>query len=147
MRNILLLVTIFTVAALTGCGNGKLTTINVTGTVTYEGEPLAGATVNFIPKAEGQGHPAYGMTDAQGHYKLQTLLGNPDAGTTPGKYAVSVIKMEEQAETSDTSPSRTAIPPHPKSFIPERYGRTTTSGLTATVKKGEKNVFDFVLIK
>jgi hypothetical protein len=63
MRNTLLLVTIFTALILTtGCGSGKLATVVVTGTVTLNGVPLDDATVNFSPKVEGQGHPAFAVT-------------------------------------------------------------------------------------
>lgn len=151
MRNLLLLVTIFmAVAWTTGCGNGKLATIKVTGKVTFDGVPLAGAMVNFSPKSS-EGHPAYGTTDGEGNYTLQTFLGNADAGTTPGEYIVTITKTEggevstgmpEGKSTSDSS----APPPPPKSVIPERYGSSAQSGLSATVSK-ENRVFDFDLTK
>jgi len=133
----------------TGCGDGKLSTINVSGTVTFDGQPLAGATVNFSPQSS-EGQPAYGVTDADGKYKLQTLLGNPDAGTTPGEYAVTISKTEKEVSTgmSEGSSKRdtSAPPPPPKSLIPERYGRADKSGLTATVGK-ESTVINFDLTK
>jgi len=144
MRNILLLITIFTVVTLTtGCGDGKLATINVSGTVTLDGVPLSGASVNFSPKTS-EGHPAYGRTDENGRYKLQTFLGNPDAGTTPGEYLVSIMKTEEVDDSG--SGDNTAPPRAPRSLVPERYTNTNTSGLTATVTK-ESTIFNFDLTR
>ena len=150
MRNILLFVTIITAVILAGCGDGKLKTIKVTGTITFDGAPLEGATINFSPKNEGQGHPAYGTTDASGEYKLQTHLGNADAGTTAGEYVVTISKKEvvlPPVAAPGEMPSMGGPPPAaPKSLIPERYASAATSGFTATVEKG-KNVFDFELTK
>ena len=39
------------------------------GIVTLDGKPLPNATVTFSP-TNGQGSPAYGVTDAMGHYTL-----------------------------------------------------------------------------
>ena len=137
----------FMAVTLMGCNN-KLATVNVSGTVTFEGEPLADATINFSPQVQGQGHPAYAITDANGHYKLQTALGKPDAGTTPGVYEISITKVKkpEKGQEYVPSTSSTASGPvtKPKSLIPERYGRTSTSGLKETVVKGN-NVFNFDL--
>jgi len=113
--------------------------------VTYNGAPLPGASVSFAPATEGQGNPAYGRTDAEGRYTLQTLLGNPDAGTTPGEYRVAIRKTEEIPATEDGKELRQSI--DPKSLIPVRYGSYGKSELTATVEKGKPNVFDFALQK
>lgn len=132
-------------AVLSGCGSdGKMKTDRVSGTITYKGAPLVEASVTFIPKVEGQGHTAYGMTDNRGVYQLQTMLGRADAGTTPGEYDVRITKLEyrgsgkfreedgEQVELQDAV-----------SVVPEKYG-APESGLSATVVKG-RNVFNFDL--
>jgi hypothetical protein len=55
------------VVASTGCGGQPtLQTEYVEGVVTLDGQPVEGATVTFVPVAEGQGAPATGMTNAQG---------------------------------------------------------------------------------
>jgi hypothetical protein len=147
MRNILLFITIFTMVVLCGCSGSKLATVKVSGTVTLDGVPLDDATVTFTPKTEGQGHPAYGITDTNGRYQLQTFLGAVNAGTTPGDYLVSVTKREKSGgEGVSGSPSSgTGPPPPPKSLIPEKYGKTETSELTATVENKKNNVIDFDL--
>ena len=149
MRNILLFVTILTTLVLAGCNN-KLATVNVSGTVTLDGEPLPDATVNFSPKVQGQGHPGFAITDANGQYKLQTILGKPDAGTTPGEYEVSFIKVFKPpyvAQASSGASTNTVMraPERPRSLIPDRYERGSTSGFTATVENKKNNVFDFDL--
>jgi hypothetical protein len=146
MRNISLLVAIFTaIALIAGCGDGRLRTIVVTGTVTFDGEPLEGASVTFTPQSEG--HPAFGITNANGRYTLQTILGNPDAGTTPGDYEVAITKLEVLPPRTEEEEALGLPPPRPRSLIPERYGATATSGLNAAVRRGESNVFNFDLTR
>ena len=151
MRITLLFVTIFTVVVLSGCGS-KLDTIKVTGTITFDGAPLADATVNFSPETEGAGLPAYGTTDAGGNYVLQTPQGAVNGGTTPGKYLVTVQKREKSpveetsGEYDGTSSAQNPNLPRPKSLIPERYERAISSRLTATVDK-DNTVFNFDLMK
>ena len=77
-----------------GCGTQTISTDAVEGTITLSGVPVEGANVMFSPVTEGQGAPAYGRTDAEGRYKLQTQQGAVDAGTTPGEYKVTVSKVE-----------------------------------------------------
>jgi hypothetical protein len=151
MRNIFLFVTIFTAITLTAGCSGDIATLRVTGTVTFDGEPLANANVNFTPKSEGQGHPAYAITDANGFYRLQTLLGAAEAGTTPGDYDVYIISVERgeiwSADPSGTSPTSSGSMGPPRSIIPERYSSAATSGLSATVERGKPNVFNFDLTR
>ncbi|MDR0328530.1 MAG: hypothetical protein LBI05_09580 [Planctomycetaceae bacterium] len=149
MRNILLFVTILTAFALTtGCGDGSISTLKVTGTVTLDGVPLPNANINFTPKSEGQGNPGYAITDEKGTYKLQTLLGAAEAGTTPGDYDVYITCVARGEVWSASPGGASAGPPSSArssgSLIPERYGSTATSGLSATVAKG-KLVHDFAL--
>jgi len=141
MRNILLFVTIFTALTLTiGCGDGKIATLRVTGTITFDGEPLPNANINFTPKTVGQGNPAYAVTDENGFYRLQTLLGAAEAGTTAGEYDVYITCIE-RGEIWDPPPGPPQAPPPsamraPRSIIPEKYGSTATSGLSAKVERG-----------
>ena len=153
MRNTFQFIAIFTALALiAGCGDGSIATINVTGTVTVDGEPLAGANVSFSPKSDGQGNPGFAVTDADGRFRLQTLLGAVDAGTTPGEYYVTITKTESVETTSssddvEASSSQSLTPP-PRSLIPVRYGqRGAVPELSATVsaERGASNVFNFDL--
>ena len=133
------------VATLSGCGDGALKTYPVTGTVTYQGQPLAGATINFFPKVAGQGDAGTGQTDSRGFYQLQTMQGRVNAGTTPGEYYVMISKIEiVGAGTFIYYDDGTRVEDQRSvSLIPERYS-TPEGGLTATVTQG-RNEFNFDL--
>jgi len=76
-----------------GCGKGpKLPTLPVTGTVTYKGQGVADAHVDFIPVDNASGKPATGVTDAQGRFTLQTHVGGSTFanGALAGNYIVTV---------------------------------------------------------
>lgn len=133
------------VVIVSGCGDGKLKTYPVSGTVTYKGAPLADATIGFSPKVAGTGDGGYARTDDKGFYQLQTAQGRVNAGTTPGEYYVTISKVDAVGtgvfKTDDTgfrSEVTKAV-----SAIPEKYG-SAAGELSATVVKG-KNVFDFDL--
>ena len=51
----------------TGCGDGAPPIGLVTGKVTYKGKPVSAATISFMPS---NGRPSWGITDAEGNYKL-----------------------------------------------------------------------------
>lgn len=126
------------VTALAGCGSGKLDTESVVGTVTLDGAPLAEAMVNFSPVEAGKGSPSYGKTDEAGRYKLQTMLGEADAGTTPGEYVVTVSKsvLKETGKTYTTSEGETKPEMTSEELLPEKYTNAKTSPLKATVVEG-----------
>lgn len=135
-------------AVLTGCeSSSTLDTKFVEGTVTLDGVPVEGATVDFIPTDKVTGAAATGMTDAAGRYTL-TVLDPPDdsivdigTGTLPGDYYVTVRKATV-APTPENS-SRPAM--GKKSYlVPQKYESPRTSGLKATVSE-EKNDVDFAL--
>ena len=132
-----------------GCGSqaGIDGTTPVTGTVTHQGKPVAGATVVFAP--EGSGRSASGMTDASGRFQLTTLAAGD--GAMPGKYQVSISKTEvtgdlsrEEAEAyfQEHGEAPTAAS---KELLPEKYKSPTTSELTAEVTDGGPNNFAFDL--
>jgi len=131
-----------------GCsGSGRIKTNIVEGTITYEGQPLEGATVSFTPTGS-QGDPAYAQTDAQGKYKLQTLRGEVDAGTTAGEYIVTISKYDfiptgRKLRQDDGSLADETVP---KLATPEVYMNQKETPFKATVVKG-KNKFDFKLNK
>jgi len=83
---------------LVGCGASHPTLTIVTGTVTYDGEPLADATVAVMPDGgDGTSKPADGVTDASGQFKLTTTF--PDGaivdGAVEGSYTLRVVKYEK----------------------------------------------------
>ena len=154
---------------LVGCSesdsSGRPKTYTASGTVTLNGQPLEGATVNFYPM-EGSGS-AIGMTDANGKYTLTTYTSND--GAVPGQYKVSITKYEGGAapKATNTPPPGTlapgdldaatyaqpnegaaaagaAAPTGPKNLVPEKYSNADSSGLRGTIdpKDGNENNFD-----
>jgi hypothetical protein len=114
-----------TLAALAGCGPaGPANLVPVAGTVTYDGRPLTKGTVSFRPDAGAGNTTPYepaGTVDEQGHYTLVTA-GKP--GAPPGHYKVTVAAEELDPNNPSAAP---------KSLIPVKYGRVTSSGLTIDV--------------
>src|SRR5207253_5766583 len=79
-----------------GCGSAK--SAAVSGKVTLNGEPLAGATVSFEPVTE-PGAPSspgsLGKTDEKGEFILRATSG--ENGALVGKHRVRISLIEEQA--------------------------------------------------
>lgn len=118
---------------LPGCGP-RLT--EVSGQVTYRGQPLAGATVSFVPR---QGQIATGVTDANGQFTLQT---GARPGAAAGEYKVAVTKYSQAdprrpARPADVKKSKMyqggKLPAPPQSELPQKYGHPQQSGLEAVV--------------
>src|SRR5438445_13435252 len=76
-----------------GCGSGGPTLYKVSGKVTLDGVPVAGATVHFEPAdSSQQTQPADAITGADGVYNLTTYTTND--GAVPGDYKVWVVKKK-----------------------------------------------------
>jgi hypothetical protein len=131
---------------LPGCGKKGIKTEQVTGTVTWNGEPVKGANVTFSPVDRTKGYPSAGTTDAQGKYFLQTMLGNPGAGTTPGEYKVMITKIENVDTGKSVKETDGTVVPimRAENRLPKKYAAVSSSPLTATVKDGT-NTCDFDL--
>jgi len=117
----------------------------VSGSVKFQGSPLADAVVIFHPNTK-EGRSAVGKTTAAGTFQLMTV--KTDDGAMPGEYRVTVSKTVDEGATTTTAQFDMAAPAKPakyKSVIPQKYSKPETSGLTATVKKGGPNKADLVL--
>ena len=120
--------------------SGRPATVEAGGTVTYNGEPVDGASIVFAPTAGGKA--AVGTTDASGNFKLMTF--DPEDGAVPGTYSVTVVKRTAVPdEVSEDSEGPSAPPP--EDLLPKRYGSASESGLTAEVTDGGENQFKFEL--
>ena len=110
-----------------GCGgtSGDLPgTAPVTGTVTYNGDPVPNAHVMFYPE-DGE-KPAVGTTDESGKYTLTTF--NEGDGAIPGTHTVTVTAYDNSSEGVSMN-----------SLVPDKYGIQTSSPLKVTVKDGDMN--------
>lgn len=162
------------IAAMTVAGGCKkrsgLATYPVSGTVTYQGKAVAGASVSFStnnPDAPKAG----GFTDSEGRYSLSTYLSPTEIldGAAPGDYEVAIAKENAAIDAQGTDQMNSAGVDHqemmrkmwskqfqkttgnngqpvkPKPPIPERYSKTATSGLKATVRTSPNTSVDFKL--
>ncbi|MEW4566314.1 hypothetical protein AB1L88_00460 [Tautonia sp. JC769] len=109
----------------------------VSGTVTYQGQPLESGTISFISTDPARPN-ANGTIGPGGSYELQTR--EPSDGAELGEYQIVVSDIDPNA-------MNTALPGEPlelTSKLPPKYQSPTTSGLTRTVERGG-NTFDFDL--
>lgn len=123
--------TVLAIASI-GCGGDTPPTGNVTGTVTYNGSPVANANVTFQPNG---GRPATGVTDASGKYTLATF-GTSD-GAVLGSHKISITPNITDVPMPETPDQASAEPKPP---FPKKYMNPDTSGLTADVKSGPNEV-------
>jgi hypothetical protein len=132
-----------------GCGD-SLNLAPTTGTVTYNGKPVEGANVTFVPE---KGPIGTGTTDAAGKYSI-TTDGKP--GAIVGKHGVMIGKFTAVEGTTETATPEDMMKMASKmgkgaaslsnpGEIPAKYGTTQGSGLSADVAAGSDNVKDFTL--
>lgn len=107
----------------------KKATFAVSGKVLLAGQPLPGVTVVFHPSddAGAKATRAYGKTDASGSFKLSTYVAGD--GAPAGRYSVTV----------HGDPDADIV------VVPERYARTTSSGLQVEVKQQTNDMPAFQL--
>ena len=133
----------------TGCGYRRPPQVKTTGTVTLDGEPVAQASLMFIPDS---GRPASGTTNESGAFELSSYGGND--GLPAGNYRVTVTKLvlkekfqrqlkdlEKQAEEAteegeeseafDIEFNDTAY----ENELPEKYAELDTTDINITITK------------
>lgn len=130
-KTTLFLATAWMLTAL-GCG-GPANVADVTGTITLGGQPLAHATVTFVP-IDASGTLSRAITDAEGRYQL--VYDSNFTGATVGEYTVSITTFSSGFPDDD--------PPKPKvpEKVPAKYNLHTELKATVTSKL---NVLDFTL--
>jgi hypothetical protein len=142
-----------------GCGGvTRPETIKVTGSVTYKGQPVADAEVNFwganAPRA------ASGVTDAEGKFTL-SMFESGD-GCLAGENVITIVKLDPSSVKPVVSPEAMMNDPAamakmsgqdmanangpvgPKSLVPEKYTKRNLTPLKETVSD-ENNSFPFTL--
>ncbi len=110
------------VLALSGCGGGQPADVGrVTGVVTLDGEPLAGAQVQFIPES---GRPSSAETGSDGRYRLRYTM--EADGALIGRHTVEIRTAVDDGDV--VSEER----------LPSRYH--SPSELTAEVQAGTNTI-------
>jgi hypothetical protein len=134
-RNQLLI--IVALGTLTGCApqpyEGK-PRIPLTGRVTYDGRPIDGGTISFIPTDES--NRVSGGPLIQGAYSVPE-----EKGANPGAYRVE-IRWPQPTGKKYKDPDTLETYNEQKESLPKKYN--TQSELTADVSEA-KNQFDFDL--
>lgn len=136
---------LFALAAIVvvGCskeGDRYAGTVPVSGKVSYNGQPLEGATVTFI--SDTGSTPGAGMSGAGGAYTLRVK---------PGSYTITVSKLNVAADTKEmTMEEAMAVnankpPDEPKETLPAKYQSPTDSPLKFEVKQAGESKFDVTL--
>jgi hypothetical protein len=141
-----------------GCGDdtGLEKRYPVSGTVTYQDQPLAKGQISFIPAdpSNTKLRPAAG-TIVDGRFSVTTAAAGD--GALPGKYKVSIVasqfRPEDEAKIKEVMAKRGGMTrqdetarytARAKSLIPTKYNSSEMSGLEATVE-ARPNDFKFNL--
>ena len=118
--------------------------VPVSGTITHDGKPLAGAIVQFNPSGL-KGNLSIGETDENGKYELSHMN---FPGCSPGEYKVAVSLTLTTQGKPVTIAQQSALSPNPstagaKEVIPAKYSSLGVTTMTATVtEQGGKFDFD-----
>ena len=112
---------VLVILCLAGCGSGAgYKVVPVSGKITLDGQPLAGATVTFQPEASGKegtaGPGSAAVTDAAGKFVLQTAEAKRKPGAVVGKHTVRISGVQDQRAPDDDSAR-----PQVKDPVPLRY--------------------------
>ncbi len=121
------LVYIFFLAFVVGCGDsGKAKVFDVSGMVTMDAKPLAGAEIKLISdKVTG-----FGRTGAEGKFQLVQ-------GVPAGTYKVVISKVEGKPAEKKLTPAEEALDDGQKAAI--EFSRTP-SGQGAAAAQGPKEI-------
>ena len=111
---------VFSIALLSGCGDGRAKRVSVSGTVTIDGTPLAFGTVTFMPDSTAS-RAGGGSLDKNGVFQVSSFT--PNDGLMPGKYSVMILAIEPINQTSQ------------RWHAPKKYSVTKTSGLTCEINE------------
>ena len=105
----------------------------VSGTITYEGEPVEKATITFTHVTEGRS--AFARTGADGYYELRFTDGR--SGALLGKNAIAI-------ETARAGADENGNPVMFPETLPKKYN--VESEITREIEAGDQKL-DFALTK
>ena len=114
-----------------GCNRSGTDRCSVTGMVTMSGQPVDGGNIQFEPLGPNQASASGAMLLA-GRYTVPR-----ETGLLPGRYRVRIYWPEKAS--AEQGPNV----PVPKERVSARFN--VSSELTADVRSGSENTFDFAL--
>ena len=104
----------------------------VSGKLTNDGKPVAGATISFSQfikePTERFAHIADAFTDAEGRFTPSTYTAFD--GLPAGEYTVTIVHTGKYRDADEKAA---------KSLLPEKYTAAKTSPLKVTIEENEKN--------
>ena len=134
-----------------GCGKRSNGLVPAEGVVTFNGEPVAGATILLSPiDLNGIGASAQAVTDDNGKFKMTTRKSGD--GVRPADYRACIIKdvvsgglSLEETKARMENPDKYRNEKTPEQTVvhelPAVYSDINTSGLDITIpKKGKKDI-------
>ncbi|MDO4588184.1 MAG: carboxypeptidase-like regulatory domain-containing protein [Planctomycetia bacterium] len=141
----------FTLFICDGCGSPSRSRpglVKASGSVVYNGQPVAGANVMFYPETSGPDTgAASAITDAEGKFELMT--DSPKDGALPGKYKITVNKQAQyidgilKADWEKQNTTETGqVAPYDKDkikteyLVPQRYSTLNSSPLVQEIPAG-----------
>jgi hypothetical protein len=127
---------------LAGSGCGRPDMAKVSGTITFNGQPVRMATVQFMPQKRPM---SGGVTDKEGRFSLTTR--RPGDGAFVGSHKVVVVPWLPGVGDDPKSSAAGDIPPADRTDIPTKFRSRETSPLTAEVVARKLNEFTFELQK
>jgi hypothetical protein len=133
-------VTALTIAvACMGCSPSPFKLVPVSGTVSLDGQPLAGGIVNFQPIVVGtgvnSGPGSTARTGTDGRFTLATIRGEPGAVVGEHRVKIYSFNAETAKRSANGTPERERVPP--------RYNYKST--LTFDVPAAGTDNADFAL--
>ncbi len=115
--------------AIAGCGPKLPPRVPVEGSVTLDGQPVAGASITFTPVEKGPAASA--ASDENGRFTLSTF--KQGDGAVPGQHRITVVQVETtgppEDEQGEGEEGETVF------GVPRKYAHPETSGLEVEVHK------------
>lgn len=126
--------------AFSGCGpgvqNGNL--VPVVGTVTLDGQPLAGASVTFVGAGSTPGLGGVGISDDSGKFEISHFRAGK--GLDPGEYKVVVSKLVLSNGQPIPAGTVSVAELSTRDLVPRRYSDFNNATLSVTVTPGGEPV-------
>jgi hypothetical protein len=121
------------ILGIAGCGTAQptgeiLETVDASGTLTLNGEPLEFYQVAFFPT---DNRPAMGISDSTGKFSLGT--NKPGDGAIVGPHKVAVTWVGPPSTDPNEGIMEFTSPPPPTVEIDPKYSNPETSGLVIEV--------------